>query len=355
MLSHKDKFSLLPNELEYEIRVVEDQEISENRNRADTSASANGADNEDEAGPSTCALARKRSLEGQGAGEVQAKRHKSQTPDLDRPSSAGPLTRRRTLALNASDDNSARRKSPDAALPAPVNSETSQLSVNTPSQQQAGSSKSIPIALVKPAVVVKTEPSWNKIQPSSSSTSQVSSQSNVKPDPDGPVATPTPQSSNSSKPVVKGETLKLKSEAESSKPNPASSTPSPNQASIAPAVAFIVPTPIRPANQPAAAPNANQPAAASSSGQPAAASTAGQPSIRSSCQYGIGCYNRDHDHRRDLAHPYDIDYRRPEFPQADANTPRCPFWDRCYRRNPAHFQQLQHPPSSSICQNYRRR
>jgi aprataxin and PNK-like factor len=36
--------------------------------------------------------------------------------------------------------------------------------------------------------------------------------------------------------------------------------------------------------------------------------------VRPSCEFGIICYRRDPDHRREYAHPPEIDYRRPEFP-----------------------------------------
>lgn len=47
-----------------------------------------------------------------------------------------------------------------------------------------------------------------------------------------------------------------------------------------------------------------------------------------------------------MAHPGDYDYRRPNFPPAPAGTPACPFGESCYRRNPQHFVQFQHPSDS---------
>lgn len=50
-----------------------------------------------------------------------------------------------------------------------------------------------------------------------------------------------------------------------------------------------------------------------------------------------------------MAHPGDSDYRRPAYPPAPPGTPNCPFGASCYRRNPQHFVQLQHPPSGFCC------
>lgn len=57
-------------------------------------------------------------------------------------------------------------------------------------------------------------------------------------------------------------------------------------------------------------------------------------------------FRRNPAHRLAEAHPGDSDYRRPSFPEPAAGTPPCPFGSQCYRRNPAHFQQFTHPPSS---------
>lgn len=88
---------------------------------------------------------------------------------------------------------------------------------------------------------------------------------------------------------------------------------------------------------------------------------------RVSCNYGVKCFRyatlifnftiyvfnkfllrcrRNPQHRNDMAHPGDPDYRRPEFPEPPSGTPACPFGASCYRRNPQHFVQLHHPPAS---------
>lgn len=76
--------------------------------------------------------------------------------------------------------------------------------------------------------------------------------------------------------------------------------------------------------------------------------TAALPAFRPSCQFGVRCYRHAPDHRTEFAHPADADYRRPDFPPAPAGTPDCPFGASCYRRNPDHFVRLQHPSSSEF-------
>ena len=75
------------------------------------------------------------------------------------------------------------------------------------------------------------------------------------------------------------------------------------------------------------------------------------PEVRASCQYGIRCYRATQEHRAELAHPGDADYRRPIFPGAPVDAPHCPFWAACYRRNPQHFQDYTHPEPSKFDQN----
>jgi aprataxin and PNK-like factor len=72
-----------------------------------------------------------------------------------------------------------------------------------------------------------------------------------------------------------------------------------------------------------------------------------QQTVRPSCEFGIRCYRMTDDHRREYSHPMENDYRRPNFPPAPANAPRCPYWDACYRRNPDHFREMAHPSSDS--------
>lgn len=68
--------------------------------------------------------------------------------------------------------------------------------------------------------------------------------------------------------------------------------------------------------------------------------------LRASCEFGIRCYRKTIEHRRESAHPGDSDYRRPNFPPAPPGSPMCPYGPSCYRRNPDHFQEFAHPASS---------
>lgn len=72
------------------------------------------------------------------------------------------------------------------------------------------------------------------------------------------------------------------------------------------------------------------------------------PHLRSSCDFGVGCYRTTGEHRCKLAHPSDLDYRRPYFPPAPTEAPFCPYGSSCYRRNPDHFREMQHPPASKF-------
>lgn len=53
-------------------------------------------------------------------------------------------------------------------------------------------------------------------------------------------------------------------------------------------------------------------------------------------------HRRNPAHRAEDAHPGDRDYRLPDYPPPPLGAPLCPFLDRCYRRNPTHFQQFSH-------------
>ncbi|CAO1424740.1 unnamed protein product [Diamesa serratosioi] len=74
------------------------------------------------------------------------------------------------------------------------------------------------------------------------------------------------------------------------------------------------------------------------------------PNQRTVCQFGIKCYRIQGDHRRDFAHPGDIDYRRPDFLPAPDTAPDCEYGASCYRRNPLHF--LHQPASKNALHVY---
>uniref|UniRef100_A0A336LHW4 CSON010461 protein n=1 Tax=Culicoides sonorensis TaxID=179676 RepID=A0A336LHW4_CULSO len=58
---------------------------------------------------------------------------------------------------------------------------------------------------------------------------------------------------------------------------------------------------------------------------------------RESCEYGVGCYRRNLEHRREQAHPGDADYRRPDYPPAPPGTPPCPYGNRTHS-NPIFYK-----------------
>jgi aprataxin and PNK-like factor len=67
------------------------------------------------------------------------------------------------------------------------------------------------------------------------------------------------------------------------------------------------------------------------------------PALRPSCEFGVRCYRNTPQHHQEFAHPRDVDYRRPNYPPAAENIPPCPWGASCYRRNPDHFRVLSHP------------
>lgn len=64
--------------------------------------------------------------------------------------------------------------------------------------------------------------------------------------------------------------------------------------------------------------------------------------MRISCPYGINCYSLNPNHKRQYAHPYDEDYRRPNILN-NSSAPPCRYYTMCYRRNPQHFKDFSHP------------
>ncbi|XP_055588286.1 aprataxin and PNK-like factor isoform X2 [Uranotaenia lowii] len=74
-----------------------------------------------------------------------------------------------------------------------------------------------------------------------------------------------------------------------------------------------------------------------------AADTASTRPLRTSCRFGINCYQENPHHLARYAHPNDQDYRRPKFPPARSDAPVCPFGAKCYRRNSQHFDDYRHP------------
>lgn len=325
---------MLPNEFEYEIKVVEDQQVvgdnnhvnmeealdDENNRDMNRSPSPNGLETaqisletsiNNQAGPSERAGNRKRSIDDVEGDEENAKRPKpSSSDDLPKINNA----EKSPLAVNNEREEHVNGQQ-DIAMPQPEENYVTTASHDdgikikpdpdcTNMDTSASTSSHDYLVKIKPDpdstnAEIKAPvscPENIQIKPDPDSTNaETTSPDNIikiKSDPDGPTAAPS-----SGEPVAKAETSGVKTETVNSSTNktPISNVPS---------------------------------------------------NLRSSCEFGIGCYRLTADHRRDIAHPFNADYRRPDFPAAAADLPNCPFWESCYRRNPEHFRLFQHPPSS---------
>lgn len=51
-------------------------------------------------------------------------------------------------------------------------------------------------------------------------------------------------------------------------------------------------------------------------------------------------------HRLDMAHPGDVDYIVPDMPEPNVDAPKCKYGRKCYRLNPEHFKNFEHPRNS---------
>ncbi|XP_018024115.1 aprataxin and PNK-like factor [Hyalella azteca] len=73
-------------------------------------------------------------------------------------------------------------------------------------------------------------------------------------------------------------------------------------------------------------------------------STIQNRSKRKSCRYGGSCYRRNPQHKKDEAHPGDLDYlsAHSDDDGSDGDRPECEFGVDCYRKNPEHRRQYKH-------------
>lgn len=261
-LGNSDRFSLLPNEFEFEVKIIDDNSVASNEiSIASTMRrDANQNNSDPERTPSPNSLAAQLISE-------------EMTSDQD--SNNRVAIKRSSNEPTECDNNSKKIKT------------SSELSVNNPAalSNPALPSISPTEALPITALTIKPDPDA-QTSPTTSSTPATSSNITIKPDPD---ANETP--STTSLPAI-SINIAVKPDSDAS--------------------------PAEPAN------------------------------TRESCQYGIRCYRQTVDHRDAMAHPLDLDYRRPHFPAPPADTPDCPFGAACYRRNVEHFQRLNHPPSSEF-------
>lgn len=65
---------------------------------------------------------------------------------------------------------------------------------------------------------------------------------------------------------------------------------------------------------------------------------------RKPCAYGESCYRKNPAHRQQVSHPGDPDWET-EDNNNDKNKskPECPYGAECYRKNPEHFIEYHHP------------
>lgn len=283
LLGELDKFSLLPNDYEYEIRIAREQAEVRVRNVVEINDNL-------EAGNMATSLS-----QIIAAGEASAAPSGQPDEDADKtlsPDKAGSSCNRKRACegSDTSEEGSKRRKNSTAEQNA------AEISTAT------GSS-----------ITIKPDPDATTITTTSGPAAAASSGSviTIKPDPDaGPAATSS---------GTAGSNVTIKPDLDAVKTEPVKTSTQNTSSST-----VVKPTtPTTPVNQ-------------------------SNPGQRQSCQYGVRCYRNTPEHRREVAHPTDQDYRRPTYPPAPSGTADCPWGASCYRRNPEHFQVLQHPPASKI-------
>ena len=295
ILADKDKFSLLPNEFEYEIKVIDDQQVADDQipnnsvaNHANMETRVNDNMDLDQT-----------LVNGFDITQVQ--------PENIQSSSSGAMqnasNRKRSFDGNEEEKNLKRRKSLNSDannVEAQQNTVNNQVQPEGDEEPAGNSNQTVATTPAVPTVIIKPDPGSVDAQQSAAATSN-DNIIKIKPDPDAPSSA---TASTSSTIVKTGATVKTEPSVTKTE-------------------------------------NANTPS--QTSGVP---SNQNQPSLRPSCRYGIRCYLASAEHRAKQAHPLDPDYRRPDWPPAPANVRHCPFWESCYRRNPVHFRNFNHPSSS---------
>ncbi|KAI7810849.1 aprataxin and PNK-like factor [Triplophysa rosa] len=71
---------------------------------------------------------------------------------------------------------------------------------------------------------------------------------------------------------------------------------------------------------------------------------------RTPCPYGSFCYRKNPVHFQECNHPGDSDYEEEKTEDGDDERPKCPYGTHCYRKNPLHKKEYKHtksPPKSS--------
>lgn len=334
-LTHGDKFSLLPNEFEYEIRVAKD--VTNIGRETETDIVAEPPSTEFrvrniveinlnlESGNMPTSLS-------QICANIISNESEMDNDDIDpdrTPSpdalaaaiSAIPSSSSNVTSTENSSQNIRKRSHDDSDDPCESSSKR-----KTPCQENSSSAQLPSSNLPEPSVIASEE------NPTAIPLTK------IKPDPDNRSDDQVNSSSTVQSTSNQGRSDEHVKPSIPIKPDPDSTSSTPQGGNNADAcksssaTAVIIKTENAPTSQAQNAnPNQNVQAAIV---------------LRPSCEHGIRCYRNTPDHRRDTAHPTDADYRRPIYPPAPTNAPQCQFGASCYRRNPDHFRTLQHPPSS---------
>lgn len=312
-LAHSDKFSLLPNEFEYEIKIVRD-EIEHNENLAGIA---------DVAPP---VIEKAQEMRVRNILEINDRLEAGNMPtSLSQINEDNQTTNNNQTAVEPVIQDEVPEpphpNSPGTSLAKPSTPATRKRSVSEHSNEGESSKK--------------LKPSPPLLQPNTAESPDETPSSTTNIVPQEQDADKRSESQSAPSPV-EGETAKVQI-----KPDPDSTTPVASSSNVAISAPNIKPDPEAPAvsckteNDAATdnAPNQRNDQSANSS-------------LRPSCQFGVRCYRVTQEHRNEFAHPSDADYRRPNFPPPAADAPPCPFGAACYRRNPSHFQDFRHPPSS---------
>ena len=280
ILRDSDKFSLLPDEFEWTVRI--EQEINVQN---DNPTSTFRVRQTDEINANLTQILREeyeiRALEGR------------ETPDLDGRETPDNLDDRETP------DNLDGRETPDNLLPLEriqndtedaLVTETVSSSSRKRSLDSSNDTEGIETKKLKQAQVSSSSTSGN-VQQTISDTAAV------------------PQSSDSSNNTI---TTNIKPDPDSTEMNNQQNMPDQN----IPTTSTIKTEPTERYDQQPSSSNSDvkvDTSAVKTEDNPE------QQSVRPSCEFGIRCYRMTDDHRREYAHPMDNDYRRPNFPPAPLN------------------------------------
>lgn len=331
LLNHLDKFSLMPNEFECEIRVVREETNERNATGEKLDEANNISDPERTPSPEFF----KSSYQPMnGSNQVQ-----NSLPDKE-------TSRKRSLSKDDTEGEESKKQKQTPSTLLDTASDVAQSSTSMeqlqPTADESGLEETLPSVNV---VTITPDPDGNVQAPTSPSAvtetsrkrsiSKDDNDSEAKKQKQMPSSLPPSASdvAQSSAPLIQ---VQPKSESVSDKIIPVQNAvvikPDPDGDFQGAASTSVIHT----------APNA-----VVIKSEPTGDSPSSKPTLRPSCEYGIRCYRHTTEHRREFAHPVvDADYRRPDYPPARSDAPYCSFGSSCYRRNPEHFLEFKHPSAS---------